>query len=206
MKPKLYYDFEHDLRKIILRGIKNYGIRSKITLEPDIIHLLAKWFEILDKLVESVPRSVHMSREIKTSLINLGISQREIEAKYMVSELCRKFKIGIEVTPWLSKKVLHDSTDQMLLQYGLHHFHLSSSIGEDGFSIRSDYLLFAHILSSDVYLVDLKLHKHSGGLRWVDQELPKIMYQNWPELFTKISGVEPPTVTDKEKRSYGGRM
>jgi len=114
MKPKLYYDFEHDLRKIILRGIKNYGIRSKITLEPDIIHLLAKWFEILDKLVESVPRSVHMSREIKTSLINLGISQREIEAKYMVSELCRKFKIGIDVTPWLSKKVLHDSTDQML--------------------------------------------------------------------------------------------
>ena len=184
MNGKLHMDFERDLRGIILHGIATYGIRSKLESEPDISLLLAKWFEILDRLVEPVRRTVHMSREIKVSLSNLGNSRKEREVKYVVSDLCARFDLGIDVNPWLSKKILEDSIDQMLLQYGLHHFHLSRGIREDGFSTRSDYLLFAHVLKSDIYLVDVRPHQHPEGLRWVDQELPKIMFRNWPELFS----------------------
>ncbi len=174
--------------------------RLKAISEMDISHLLARWFEILERLVEPVPRTVHMSGKIEISLSKFGNSRKEQEIKGMVSKLCRRFELGKDVTPWLSKKILEDSTDQMLLQYGLHHFHLSSGIGEDGFSTRSGYLLFAHILKTDVYLVDIRQYRHPKGLRWVDQELPEIMFRNWPGLFTKISGVTPSTVTDEEKK------
>ncbi len=197
---KLYIDFERDLRDIILSGIATCGILSKAVLEMDINHLLAKWFEILERHVEPVPRTVYMSREMEMSLSKLGNSRKEREAKSMASKLCRRFELEKNVTPWLSKKIREYSSDQMLLQYGLHHFHLSRGIGKDGFSTRSDYLLFAHILKSDAYFVDVRLHKHPKGLRWVDQKLPEIMFRNWPELFTKISGVAPPTITDEEKK------
>ena len=200
MRGKLQVDFERDLRNIILRGIASDGILSKAIARMEITDLLAKWFEMLERVVEPVPRTVHMSREIKISLSKLGKSRKEQEAKGMVSELQRRFELGKDVTPWLSKKIRKNSTDQMLLQYGLHHIHLSRGIGRDGFSTRSDYLLFAHILKSDAYFVNVKPHKHPDGLRWVDQELPAIMFRNWPELCTKIAGVTPATVTDKEKK------
>ena len=202
MGVKLHIDFERDLKNIILRGIATCGIHSKAIPEMSLSHLLAKWFEILERLVEPGPRTVHMSTEIEISLSKLGNSVKEQEAKDMVSELCRSFVLGADVTPWLSRKVQKYGTDQMLLQYGLHHFHLSKGIEKDGFSTRSGYLLFAHILKSDAYFVDVRPHYHPKGLRWVDQELPIIMFRNWPGLFTKISGVTPSPITDEEKKMW----
>lgn len=200
MRARLHIDFERDLRNIILRRIATLGIRSKAIERMEISRLLAKWLEASERVVDQVPRTVHMSREIKISLIELGNSRKEQDARGMVSELCSRLEVGEDVTPWLSKKIRKNSTDQMLWQYGLHHFHLSRDIGRDGFSTRSDYLLFAHILQSDAYFVDVKPHEHPDGLRWVDQELPATMFRNWPELFAKISGVTPATVTDEEKK------
>ena len=200
MRGELHIDFERDLRNIVLHGIASCRILSKDILRMEITDLLAKWFEILERVVEPVPRTVHMSREMRISLSKQANSRKKQEAKDMVSKLRRRFELGKDVTPWLSRKIREDSTDQMLLQYGLHHFHLSRGIGKDGFSTRSDYLLFAHILKSDAYFVDIKPHRHPDGLRWVDQKLPEIMFRNWPELFTKMSGIIPATVTDEEKK------
>ena len=138
MRSKLHINFERDLRNIILRGIASYGIQSEAIVKMEISHLLAQWFEILERVVEPMPRTVHMSREIEISLSKLSESRKQQEARDMVSELRRRFELGEDVTPWLSRKIREYSTDQMLLQYGLHHFHLSRGIGKDGFSIRSD--------------------------------------------------------------------
>lgn len=100
MRARLHIDFERDLRNIILRRIATLGIRSKAIERMEISRLLAKWLEASERVVDQVPRTVHMSREIIISLIELGNSRKEQDAKGMVSELCSRLEVGEDVTPW----------------------------------------------------------------------------------------------------------
>jgi len=167
----------------------------------DIENLLTKWLEFRMRFVEPpVPRTVHMSAQINISLNKLGDSDKERDAQDMLYRLKGRFEHGESVTPWLSKNILSNTPDQMLIQYGLHHFHLSSDIRKDGFSGRSDYLLFAHISETDAYFVDIRSHKHHEGLRWVEQNLTRIICENWPLLLREISGVTQEPITDHQKK------
>ncbi len=111
------------------------------------------------------PRSVYLSNEIHESLGRLlrepNLVQREkaTEAWGTVFYIRHFFTEGSPVTPYLSRgRMSSTSKDQLLWDYGLHHFHLSRRLEQSGFVERSDYLLFARVTEVDAFFVDIRPH------------------------------------------------
>ncbi len=91
--------------------------------------------------------------------------------------------------------------DGLLWQYGMHHFHLRSEMGKDGFVKRSNHLLFAIVGPLDVYFVDVRRHpKKHDGIEWVRQELIRIVHSNWPNLIEAnvLHGIHGAEWTDED--------
>ena len=84
----------------------------------------------------------------------------------------------------------------------MHHFHLSRKLDKSGFVERSDYLLFAVVADTEVFFVDVRMHRDPEDLLWVRQDLLNIVHSNWPELTDArvLHGVSGNTLKDEEKR------
>ena len=145
--------------------------------------LVVRYFEMNTRLIQPAPRRVHFSDQIHTSLGKL-LQRGAGDAREAVCRLCQHFAKGDNVNAFLSNKIRDvPSWDGLLWQYGMHHFHLRSEMGKDGFVKRSNHLLFAIVAPLDVYFVDVRRHpKKHDGVEWVRQELIRIVHSNWPKL------------------------
>ena len=203
-------NFKSDLEKIIRMQFKGNDICYEDS--SDFRSLVASYFELLNRMVDPVPRTVHFSDELHISLGKLlGESeknQREKtkEAWGTVFRLCKLFEEGQNVNGFLSKGINTAtgkmSKDGLLWDYGMHHFHLCKDFDKSGFVKRSDYLLFVILTQTDAYLVDVRLHQDPEKLLWVRQSLVEIVHSNWPQLIKAnvIRGVEGSQLTDEEKK------
>lgn len=202
-------NFESDLAHIIKQQFDKHNIFYEDNL--DVRNLAARYLEMLNRRITPFPRSVHFSEEIHDSLGKLrqqaDLEKREAAADaWGVVFLIRHLLIeGKNVNCFLSKRIDSAtgkrSVDPLLWDFGMHHFHLSKKVDQDGFAERSDYLLFAIVAQEDVYFVDVKLH--CDPLVWFRQDLLKIAHSNWPELIQAnvLRGVKGTVLTDEEKQN-----
>ncbi len=72
------------------------------------------------------------------------------------------------------KKIDYD--DMMLGDWGIHHFHLNTTIEADGYVKRTDELLFARFTEKDAYLVGIYNHGD-----WTDRNIIETIHSEWPE-------------------------
>ena len=200
-------NFQSDLIDIIedyfsLEGISYEG-------SGNAANLAARYCEIRTRRIDPAPLNVHFSDEIHDSLGSLlresDSKQREkaSEAWGTVFYLRHLFVEGAPVTPYLSRSTLSSkSNDQLLWDYGIHHFHLNRKLEQSGFVERSDYLLLALVSDTDAYFVDIRPHHDPDKLLWVRQDLLAIIHSNWPELIKSFTlrGVSGDTVTDEQKK------
>ena len=106
-----------------------------------------------------------------------------LDAWFTVFRLRQLLVEGANVNAFLTSRIRRANVrDGLLWHYGMHHFHLSSETGAEGFVKRSDQLLFAIVASEDAYFVDVRPHPRKGGVEWSSQELLRIVHANWPEL------------------------
>ena len=201
--------FKSDLVRIIKQQFDNVGVLYEDTL--DTCALAASYLEMLNRRVVLIPRTVHYSKEIHESLGDLkrkadmpqGRAQGDAwTAVFLIRCLLAE---GKNVNRFLSTRIDSatgkKSRDGLLWDYGMHHFHLSTTFEESGFVKRSDYLLFAIITQEHAYFVDVRLHRDPQNLGWVRQELLKIVHSNWPELIESniLQGVKGTVLADEEK-------
>ena len=200
-------NFKSDLIDIIKHYFSMEGISSEDDGEAS--DLAAQFCEMRIRRIVPKPRTVHFSTELHDSLGKLTLETnaqqkgKALEAWRAVFRIRELLENGAGITPYLSRSVNDStSTDKLLWDYGMHHFHLNSKSDASGFVERSDYLLFAIVADKDAYFVDVRKHQDPEKLLWVRQDLLRIVHSNWPELTTSrsVQGVKGDIVTDAQKR------
>jgi hypothetical protein len=101
--------------------------------------------------------------------------------------LSRRVRTGFSLPPNPKKQLGRlDHLDLLLNEWGVYHFHLSSTVESDRFVERDDPLLFAIFRPEKAYLLDIGTHK-----TFADDRLAQIAISNWPndQLFVEIKGI-----------------
>ena len=200
-----------NLKSDLIDIIKHYFSMERISSEGDgeARGLAARFCEMRIRRIVPKPRTVHFSNELHDSLgkltreTNAQQKGKALEAWRAVFRIRDLLENSAGITRYLSRSVDDStSTDKLLWDYGMHHFHLNSKLDASGFIERSDYLLFAIVADKDAYFVDVRKHQDPEKLLWVRQDLLRIVHSNWPEVtnsrsFHDVSG---DTVTDAQKR------
>lgn len=152
------------------------------------------------------PRTIHVSRE-------LGTAAKYREHGPALDAIVAKIEAGDDLTPHLSKRIRtpyqptsgrtanrgeRQDLDLLVAEWNIHHLHLSTVVGADGFVGRTQDLLFANFQPNDAYLIAIYAHRD-----WTRAELGLISIRNWPDagIFQKLNGVlglvEPVADTDR---------
>ncbi len=93
----------------------------------------------------------------------------------------------MDLTPRLSRGLkVRQYNDKMLHDWGIYHLHLGAALEGDGFMERSGNLLFVMCRPDDLYLLDVRPHRHDGAGVWVDDDLVDIIHSNWPEAIARF--------------------
>lgn len=194
---------ESDLSSLIRDQFDKNGISFERTM--GIERLTARYFEMTTRLIQPVPRSVHFSDQIHTSLGQLsreGESDSSArDAWGVVFGLRQHLVDGVNVNAFLSKSIRSaEGWDGLLWTYGMHHFHLGRETDKDGFVKRSKHLLFAIVTPTDAHFVDVRPHPPRNGIGWVSQELLHIVHSSWPDLIEAnvLHGVSGDELTNDE--------
>lgn len=135
------------------------------------------------------PRRVHTSAAYRANPIHASRGGELIEVEKEIAE-------GANLKPRLSK--LSDAVlspegtrlhrrpelDLMLLDWGVHHLHISN-IREGDYVKRDGPILFAVIHAEDAYLIDVMTHKD-----WARDHVIKVLYDEWPDkgMMQKVEG------------------
>jgi hypothetical protein len=95
-----------------------------------------------------------------------------------------KVEAGGELMRHASTKITRaDYADALLNDWRIHHFHLGTKLGKEGFVNRSDDVLFATVTSDRFYCIAVLPHEADGGApSWAKQLLVRTVHENWPEL------------------------
>ncbi len=104
-----------------------------------------------------------------------------------LSEVERKISSGEDLSPHLSRLLRNPSfNDPLLNDWGIHHFHLGTTLDSDGFVSRRAPVLFARFDNTNAYLIDVLPH---GS--WSLQRLVKELHDNWPASINhfRLNGV-----------------
>ncbi len=198
---------ENDLIDIV----KHYFSAEGISYEDEggASDFATRYFEMRTRRIGPQPRTVHFSDEIHDSLGALARENDEDNREKALDAWQTAFRIwyllteGQTVLPYLSERVSNSRIqDCILWDYGMHHFHLSSQLGESGIVKRSDYILLVIVTKEAAYFVDVRLHRDLTKLRWVRQDLLKIVDSNWPDLVNSrvLRGVRGTSLTEDQER------
>ena len=200
-------NFRDDLTSIV----RSYFSQKHISYDEEdkAEDLATRYCEMRIRHIDPVPRQVHFSRELNGTLGSLATEtdsqdrEKTLEAWNAVFHLWKIFTDGGDLTPYLSENIRDaTSTDGLLWDYGMHHFHLRSGFKEPGLIKRSDYLLFAIIADCEAFFVDVRKHRDPQHLQWVRHDLLQIVYTNWPGITSArvLRGVDGSTLTNEEKK------
>ncbi len=165
------------------------------------------------RFIAPQPRAVHVSAELAFSL-----AKQQHHAA--ISSIIEKLETGLDVNAHLSKGVsvayqpqadraaaLHRrrDLDQLISDWGMHHLHLSTDVGPDGFVARTGDLLFVAIKPDAAYLLDVLPHGN-----WAEVGLVEIAVRNWPNagIVHRLQGVlglaQPTTADDRHRLRRAG--
>ena len=137
---------------------------------------------------------IAMNMNLKSKMINNKVYEifespqviekiNNLNNNYLLAfdEIKTKLQNGEDVNPFLSKQAVKPKfNDYLLLDWGIHHFHLNKSNSGNYFNDRSDYLLIARIKDDKVYFIDIEHHDNSEV--FVKQEYLKIILDNWSDI------------------------
>jgi len=134
-------------------------IRSK-----DARELLIVYHNWISRHIFATPRKVQISAAYEANPVT---RQRKADLDALIA----KIESGAELKPHLSTRVdtvLESSSkklnrrrdlDLMLIEWEVHHLHISQRLQANGFVERDDLLLFAVFHRADAYLLDVMSHK-----------------------------------------------
>lgn len=105
--------------------------------------------------------------------------------KEALKEFVNKVEKGEDLSPFMSTSVrrYRKNNDDLLNDWGIHHFHLTNEFQENGIAKRSNYLLFTCCDENTMYFVQVYPHQTENFSR---KELLVLIKDNWPHLLRKL--------------------
>ncbi|KAA9325133.1 hypothetical protein F0P96_20770 [Hymenobacter busanensis] len=89
-----------------------------------------------------------------------------------------KVENGQNLRPHMSRGVKKVANrDALRYDWGIHHFHLGTTVAPDGFVTRTGPVLFAWVTDAAMYLLGIYPH----GV-WNQQQMLQLIHRNWPVL------------------------
>lgn len=179
-------DFYRDWINHLIDELQTAGYAVNSSEDP--LRIAIKYFNVRKRDISDVPRKVYFSKEL-TDFLN---GAQGAQWKVAVQEIKEAAEAGRDLTPFLSKRLLDaDYNDHLLNDWRIHHFHLSTEMGTDGFVKRTGPLLFAMVLEDAILMINIFEH---GA--WTNSNLIQILHNNWPEFMEqfKIRGIPAETV------------
>lgn len=154
-----------DMARIMRKELEEIGYKVNI---PDDRELMMYYFTTCKRIVKAIPRTVHVANDL--------FVPESRRAGY--DALIDKFVRGESVMQHMSKQIRGlKFQDKMLFDWGIHHFHLDTTIEADGFVKQHDEIVYAIVSDSDVYVIAVLDHEH-----WADKNLLEVVLANWPHL------------------------
>ncbi|QYF82346.1 hypothetical protein KY492_25975 [Brevibacterium sp. PAMC21349] len=181
-------DLLEDLNNILQIEFKKLGYQTQ---KKDTHDLLTALFNLQDKTVSIMRRSVHISNELRA---------KEIEKPYndYLKQIRNKFKNGKDINPHLSTMSVKPlKKDLLLYDWGIHHLHLNNKLNDKGFIERSDYILFFVLKEDNVYFIDVTKHKLEDRTEFSQQHLLGIVKRNWAHLLEPFKAKGFPGLSEK---------
>lgn len=174
----LKYKFWNDLQEIS----KSLCEKHHLKYNPNDEQPIRRWISFVARLIEPKERFSYFSKGFWTR-----IPKECISAVHLLAD---KFEYGENVNPYQSKTIKLNNlsekkgrrTDLLWADWNIHHFHLPTSnpLDKDGFSSRSEYLLFAYVGNDYVCFLDVKHHKDDDCFSnpfFIQQ-----IVESWPQL------------------------
>ena len=165
-----YWEVEIDL----VEDLKEltYGILTRYGYENiDLTNSVVQYFDIINKCVKAIPRKVRYSNQFNCP-------------KGYENDLKRFEELvisGKDLSPHMTKSLFKaDKKDELLYDWGIKHFHLSSQYDDNGMAKRSDYLVFAIVTDDTFYFI--QTYRHKEEYVFSNREMISIVNSNWPEL------------------------
>jgi hypothetical protein len=124
------------------------------------------------RFVSPRARRVHWSPEL------LGDPKATVHQEALAA-INARIDRGDDLSPHLSAGVTRVSKDRLLADWGLHHLHLSTELGAEGFVERTGDVLFAAFSEKDAYL--LGIYEHPRHANWAAESIFAILVRNWPD-------------------------
>jgi hypothetical protein len=152
--------------KDILSNHWNYDISG---VNDDEIPLV--YFNVEKRRIEPMKRTV--------KLADTFVCPKDLKSGW--EKLKIEIKNGQDINPRLSKKIDDPFyKDPMLLDWGVHHFHLIENP-------RSNRILFALVTKDCFYAIGIYTHKD-----WAKNDVVENIHRNWPDAIAKykIEGVD----------------
>lgn len=190
-KIKISSNFIADYSSILKKELICFGVKFKMNTPDDIIN---NFLSINSRLIPQMKRKCFFPKD-------WAIPKKHEEA---IESIILKLEKGDRIFPHLSTRILHKNySDKMFIHYGIFHFHLSLKKYNKNkrFFNRTGDLLFAYLdrETNNIYILGIFNHK----TKWLDENLIKIIYENWPDIFSKLVICEVPhSGFEKEEREY----
>lgn len=181
---KLYAD--------LVRGIKNEFALFNITIEEKDDDIIVSYMNWKRRFISKKNRKVIYSKDLLNNP-KYKIYKRSID------KIAHKFKIGADLTPFLSKGIVDNpyeknsrkDKDIFLNAFGIHHLHLLNSYESKeksgiNFIKRHNDLLYVFIKENKVYFLDVDIHNFGN------MNLFRIIKNNWEDLISpyELKGID----------------
>lgn len=155
-----------EFTKLHLRYPKNAGL----------FELYIDYLDLQSKLIRPSPRRLHVSGVVTAKAATLPQSNAAA-----LEAIKNAFKAGQDVRGFLSdKSVQLKYRDGLLNDLKLHHLHLDTRSGKNGFVKRSAWLLLVWVEEADAYLIDIR--DHNEQMLWSDAGLLGLVESSFPAL------------------------
>ena len=141
--------------------------------------------DVIAKHVDQLSRSpVQRPRKIRWPKKRLHVPRH---FRNGLNQIQADIEQGLDLTKWLSKKINHDYTDELLNNWDIHHFHfLPNTVNP-----RGAHRLYCFIDRDEVYFLTV-----SDQAEWENAELIEIAHRNFRKRMKRfvITGVNVPSV------------
>jgi hypothetical protein len=155
MNSAMAFYFNHDAWQIVTESLTEMGVQFDPSLPLD--KLLVLLATVSHRRIAAIPREVHFSVEFIRA--KEGLPE---QLQRGADEVVRKLRQGLDVNSHLNRRSVEpERDDDLLADWGVHHFHLGDERGNgDAFSARTDLLAFAHLTGTDAYFIDILPHQN----------------------------------------------
>ncbi len=219
----MYLDLKESARQWVLANLpydKNDADLHAYLISLDVHALLVIYHNWMMRLIPAMPRNVHCSKTLLSKMNSLPNNSD-------LTQIILDIETGADLTRYLSRDTVRHvasvprkgqkfnkrrDLDLLLIDWGIHHLHISTLVKPDGFVKSADYLLFGVFKEGDAFLIDVRPHQEKNAKDintvWYKKELIKILMNELPqaEVVHEIKGISGISPNPDEERIRESRL